>query len=48
VPRWFTTDPIGFIPVKSDEISYSETSTVSGSIQSYTKDIQYQSGIRLV
>jgi hypothetical protein len=48
VPRWFTTDPIGFIPVKSEDLSYSEISTASGSIHGFTKDIQYQSGIRLV
>jgi hypothetical protein len=48
VPRWFTTDPIGFIPVKSDDLSYSEISTASGSIHGFTKDIQYQSSIRLV
>jgi hypothetical protein len=46
VPRWFTTDPIGFVPVKAEDFSYSETSSTSGLIHSFTKDMQYQSGLR--
>ena len=48
IPRRFDTDPLGFIPAKGEDLSYSETSTASGSISSFTKDMQYQSGICLV
>lgn len=48
VPRWFATDPIGFIPKKAEDLSYSETSAANGLIHSFTKDMQYQSGIRLI
>jgi len=48
VPREFASDPLGFIPVKAEDISYSETSAASGSINSFAKNMQYQSGIRLV
>jgi hypothetical protein len=48
VPRWFTWDPIGYNPVKAEDISYSETSMASGSINSFTKNIRYQSGIHPV
>jgi hypothetical protein len=47
VPRRFVTDPLGFNPVKAEDLSYYEVSTASGSIHSFTKDIQYQSGICL-
>jgi len=46
--RYPPTDIIGFNPVKVEELSYSETSTASGLVHSFTKDMQYQSGIRLV
>jgi hypothetical protein len=46
--RYPPTDIIGFIPVKSEDLSYSEISTASGLIHSFTKDMQYQSGIHLV
>jgi hypothetical protein len=46
--RYPPTDIIGFIPVKSEDLSYSEISTASGSIRSFTKDMQYQSGISLI
>ena len=45
VPRRFVTDPLGFIPGKGEELSYSETSMASGSISSFVKNMQYQSGI---
>jgi hypothetical protein len=48
VPRWYDYDPIGFNPVKAEDLSYSETSTASGAIHSFTKDMQYQSGIHQV
>jgi hypothetical protein len=48
VPRRITTDFLGYNPVKAEDISYTETSTASGSIRSFTKEMQYQSGIRLV
>ena len=41
------TDIIGFIPSKAEDLSYSETSMASGSIGSFTKNMQYQSGIGL-
>jgi len=48
VPRWYDYDPIGFNPVKAEALSYSETSAASGLIHIFTKDMQYQSGTRLV
>jgi hypothetical protein len=48
VPRRFITDFLGFTPVKAEDLSYAEISTASGTISSFTKNIQYQSGIRLV
>ena len=48
VPRLFITDFIGFVPVKVEDLTYSDTSMASGLIYSFTKDMQYQSGIRLV
>lgn len=48
VPRWYGNEPIGFNPVKVEDLSYSETSTASGLVHTFTKDMQYQSGIRLV
>jgi hypothetical protein len=45
IPRWHPTDIIGFTPGKAEDLSYSETSMASGAIHSFTKDIQYQSGI---
>ena len=48
VPRRYVTDPIGYIPVKVEGLSYSETSTASGLIHTFTKDMRYQSGIRPV
>jgi len=45
VPRWFVWDPLGYNPVKAEDISYSETSTATGSISRFTKNMQYQSGI---
>ncbi len=48
VPRWYNTDPLGFYPVKAEDLSYSETSTASGSFGGFTKSIQYQSGAGLI
>jgi hypothetical protein len=48
VPRWFTSDPVGYTPEKAEDLAYSEISMASGSISSFTKDLKYQSGIRLV
>jgi hypothetical protein len=47
VPRRFDSDPIGFYPVKAEDLSFSEILTASGSISSFTKEMQYKSGIRL-
>jgi hypothetical protein len=46
--RYRPTDIIGFIPGKAEDLSYSETSMASGLIYRFSKDMQYQSGIRLV
>lgn len=48
VQRWFDSDPLGYNPVKAEDFVYSESSMASGSISRFTKNIQYQSGIRLV
>jgi hypothetical protein len=48
IQREFPTDPLGFIPGESGTLSYSETSVASGSIHSFYKNMQYQSGISIV
>ena len=48
IPRMFDTDPLGFIPVRAEDVSYSETSTASGSIGSFNKEMKYQSGLAVV
>ncbi len=45
VPRRFATDPLGFNPVKAEDLSYSDTSTVTGLIQRYNWDMHYLSEV---
>jgi hypothetical protein len=40
--------PAGFIPVKSADISYSESTSATGLIGQFAKDMHYQSGKRLL
>jgi hypothetical protein len=46
--RYRPTDIIGFIPGKAEDLTYSETSMARGLIYNFSKDMWYQSGIRLV
>lgn len=40
--------PAGFIPGKATDISYSESTSATGMIKQFSKDMYYQSGKRLL